>query len=162
LTAAVLFGLVGGVAFLLVGLVAVVLGVPVGDSLSSITWASPPWWLTMLILIGQAGIIGGAIARWRAAHAGVIMWLASATAIVIGLVSVNQVLALIADSPLTLSGWQWLVFVALVAYFVGALFALMLGGTLALLGHRKAVHADTASRTAKAKATHAAAPGALR
>ena len=130
--------------------------------MSSVTWASPPWWLTMLLVIGVAGTIGGAAARWRASHAGILLWLASAAVIVIGLVSSNQALALIADSPLTLSGWQWLVLVALVAYMVAALFALMLGGTLALLGRSKNVHASTASRTAKAKATHAAAPRALR
>ena len=137
LTAAMFFGVMGGVMYVLAGVAVAVLGVPVGDSWSAVAWASPPGWLTILMIIGLAGIIGGGAGRWNPTGAGILLWVASVSSVAIGAASMHQALTVVADSPLSLSGWQWLVVAALAVYFIGALFALMLGGTLALLAKKK-------------------------
>ncbi len=151
LAAAMVFALMGGVAYLLAGLVVTIVGVPVGDAWTTATLTSAPWWIVMMIPIGLAGIIGGGWVRWNRNAGGILLWLASAAFIVIGLVSIREVLALIADSPLSVQGWQWIILLALVSYFIGALLALMLGGTLSLVGGMRETQAKGSLRTAKAK-----------
>lgn len=150
-TAAIVFGLMGGVAYLLAGIAVTAMGVPVGATWTTATLAASPWWIVMMIPIGVAGIIGGGWVRWNRNAGGILLWLASAGFIVVGMVSIRGVLAVIADSPLTVQGWQWIILLALASYFIGALLAMMLGGTLALVGGMRETQAKGSLSTAKAK-----------
>ncbi|MDY6917004.1 MAG: hypothetical protein SVP26_03525 [Chloroflexota bacterium] len=150
LTAAMVIGVLGGVAYLMAGLVAAVLGVPAGDTWSSVALVGAPVWLVMLIPIGLMGIIGGALGRRRPTEAGILLWLASGALVVVGLVSVHDMLRLIGDSPLSLHGYESVIVFALVLYFVAGLFALMGGGTLALVGRTAKITAKANGRVTRA------------
>lgn len=77
LIAAMVLGLIGGMTYF------------VGGCAGVIAWpdGTAPWWMIMLVVIGPVGAMGAAMSRTRPAMAGVVMLLAAAVALGVGLAS---------------------------------------------------------------------------
>lgn len=77
LVAAMILGLIGGITYF------------VGGCAGTIAWpdGTAPWWVVSLIPVGALGAMGASMARTKPTMAGVIMLIAAASAMVIGLAS---------------------------------------------------------------------------
>ena len=125
LIAAMILGLIGGITYF------------VGGCAGVIGWedGTAPWWMIMLVVIGPVGAMGAAMARTKPQLAGMIMLLAAAAALGVGLASYSDFQARSMDTMLSLSRD-----VSLPAHpFMGSLFSvpvplltLVIGGMLAL------------------------------
>lgn len=125
LIAAMILGLIGGITYF------------VGGCVGVIGWedGTAPWWMIMLVVIGPVGAMGAAMARTKPQMAGMIMLLAAAAALGVGLASYSDFQARSMDTMLSLSRD-----VSLPAHpFMGSLLSvpvplltLVIGGMLAL------------------------------
>ena len=77
LIAAMVLGLIGGITYF------------VGGCTGVIVWedGTAPWWMIMLVVIGPVGAMGAAMSRTKPSMAGVVMLLAAAIALGVGLAS---------------------------------------------------------------------------
>ncbi len=80
LIAAMVLGLIGGITYF------------VGGCVGVIGWedGTAPWWMIMLVVIGPVGAMGAAMARTKPQLAGMIMLLAAAAALGVGLASYSD------------------------------------------------------------------------
>lgn len=134
LIAAMILGLIGGITYF------------VGGCVGVIGWedGTAPWWMIMLVVIGPVGAMGAAMARTKPQLAGMIMLLAAAAALGVGLASYSDFQAHFGN---TLNVSPEL---ALPAHpFMGSLFSvpvplltLVIGGMLALSSGKTTVAED--------------------
>ena len=127
LLAAMILGLIGGIQYF------------IGGTAGTITehWDhvdNTPWWVISLIPIGVVGTLGGAVVRWRPSLGGVLLLLAGVSAIVIGLVSFEE--SFEQDGVLFFPPLVSTHPFAPLAYLLSPLFALIIGGALALAGRK--------------------------
>ncbi len=134
LIAAMVLGLIGGVAYF------------VGGCVGVIGWedGTAPWWMIMLVVIGPVGAMGGAMARTKPQMAGAVMLLAAAAALGVGLASYS-------DFTSRFAGWvSSSPELALPVHpFMGSLWSLpvplltlVVGGMLALSSGKRTVAED--------------------
>ena len=123
LIAAMILGLVGGISYFIGGI----------TGLTGIE-GSTPWWNVALIPAGLVGTIGGALPRHKPALAGALLLLAGVSALAVGLSSVDAIVG----SPSDLSFIQFLSMHPFVgsAFYLPPLFALIIGGALALAANK--------------------------
>lgn len=132
LLAAVILGLIGGISYFIGGAAGTVAEFEdyMGHPLDT------PWWVIPLIPIGVVGTIGGALVRWRPSLAGVLLLLAAASSIVIGIISF--------DEAISQEGMNFFPPVVTTHPFAGSLgfppiplFALIIAGALAFAGRKR-------------------------
>jgi hypothetical protein len=80
LIAAMILGLIGGITYF------------VGGCVGVIGWedGTAPWWMIMLVVIGPVGAMGAAMARTKPSLAGMVMLVAAAAALGVGLASYSD------------------------------------------------------------------------
>lgn len=80
LVAAMILGLIGGITYF------------VGGCVGVIGWedGAAPWWMVMLVVIGPVGAMGASLARTKPSLAGMVMLLAAAVALGVGLASYSD------------------------------------------------------------------------
>lgn len=127
LLAAMILGLIGGIQYF------------IGGTAGTITehWDhmdNTPWWVISLIPIGVVGTIGGAVVLWRPSLGGVLLLLAGVSAMVIGLVSFDESFG--QDGVLLFPAFVSTHPFVPLAYLLSPLFALIIGGALALAGRK--------------------------
>ena len=127
LLAAMILGLIGGIQYF------------IGGTAGTITehWDhmdNAPWWVISLIPIGVVGTLGGAVVRWRPSLGGVLLLLAGVSAMVIGLVSFDESFG--QDGVLLFPAFVSTHPFVPLAYLLSPLFALIIGGALALAGRK--------------------------
>jgi hypothetical protein len=128
LIAAMILGLIGGITYF------------VGGCAGIISWpdGTAPWWMISLILIGAVGAMGAAMARTKPNVAGIVMLLAAAGAIGVGLASYNAYDAYVADRTLARDILLPVhPFMGSVMYAPVPLLTLVIGGMLALSSGKK-------------------------
>jgi hypothetical protein len=80
LIAAMILGLIGGITYF------------VGGCVGIIGWedGTAPWWMIMLVVIGPVGAMGAAMARTKPTMAGMVMLVAAAAALGVGVASYSD------------------------------------------------------------------------
>ncbi len=120
LIAAMILGLIGGITYF------------VGGCAGVIGWedGTAPWWMIMLVVIGPVGAMGAAMARTKPQLAGMIMLLAAAAALGVGLASYADFLDRLGDPALPVHPFMGSLFslpVPLLTLVVGGMLALSSG-----------------------------------
>ena len=126
LTAAMILGLIGGLAYFIGGGAEAILTHENGESI--------PWWVISLIPIGVIGAIGGAMVRWKPSYAGFLLLLAGVAAIAIGFVSYEEFVLEYQQYAVPLPAHP---FMCWIFYLPLPLFALIIAGVLALTGRKE-------------------------
>ncbi len=124
LIAAMILGLIGGISYFIGGITGLI-GVP----------PPTPWWSVALIPIGLVGTIGGALPRCKPTLAGACLILAGVSALGVGLASAEEIFGWTRDFP---SLFAYLSLHPLMGslLYVPSLFALIIGGALALAANK--------------------------
>ena len=128
LIAAMILGLIGGITYF------------VGGCTGTISWTdgTAPWWVVSLIPIGVLGAMGAALARTKPSVAGMIMLLAAAGALGVGLASYSAYDAYVVDRTLARDILLPVhPFMGSVMYAPVPLLTLVIGGMLALSSGKK-------------------------
>jgi tellurite resistance protein TehA-like permease len=128
LIAAMILGLIGGITYF------------VGGCTGAISWTdgTAPWWVVSLIPIGVLGAMGAALARTKPSVAGMIMLLAAAGALGVGLASYSAYDAYVVDRTLARDILLPVhPFMGSVMYAPVPLLTLIIGGMLALSSGKK-------------------------
>jgi hypothetical protein len=133
LIAAMILGLIGGVTYF------------VGSCVGVVNWAdgTAPWWMISLIPIGAVGAMGGAMARTKPSMAGMVMLLAAAGALGVGLASYNAYDTYVIDRVLSRDILLPMhPFMGSVMYAPVPLLTLIIGGMLAISTGKKTAAED--------------------
>ncbi|MFC2000649.1 hypothetical protein ACFLXE_07870, partial [Chloroflexota bacterium] len=86
-----------------------------------------PWWAVAMVPVGIIGTIGGAMARWKANIAGVMLLLAGVSALAVGIASAEETFGSYSSAMTVLSMHP---FIGSIFYFP-PLIMLIVGGSLA-------------------------------
>ncbi len=135
LVAAMILGLIGGITYF------------VGGCTGVINWeaGTAPWWMIMLVVIGPVGAMGASMARTKPSLAGVVMLLAAAVALGVGLASYDDVQSQFEYFWLNPSSAYALPVHPLMGSLLGLpvpLLTLVIGGMLALSSGKKTAAED--------------------
>jgi hypothetical protein len=129
LIAAMILGLIGGITYFVGGCTGIVSW---PDTISE----TAPWWMIMVTAIGAAGAMGAAMARTKPSTAGIVMLLAAAVALGVGIASYNAFAGYVTDGvvsgdiPLPVhpfAGSIWYTPVPLLTLIIGGVLALSSG-----------------------------------
>lgn len=127
LIAAMVLGLIGGITYF------------VGGCTGVIVWedGTAPWWMILLVVIGPVGAMGAAMARTKPSMAGLVMLLAAAVAMGVGLASYTDFVETVGDPGLADLALPVHPFMGAALGLPVPLLGLVVGGMLALSSGQK-------------------------
>lgn len=131
LIAAMILGLIGGVSYFIGGT-----GLTVSD-VDFMPWDDTPWWVISMIPIGIVGTIGAMSVLWKQSLAAVLLLMAGASAIAIGIVAYDDVPEMM---PYIYLGMPMHPFGGSLFYSAVPLFSLIIAAALTIAGRKREVH----------------------